>query len=909
MLYFSNLPAQAKYDGGSGTAEDPYQIATAADLILLGDSPEDYSKHFILTADIDLNPNLPGSKVFNKAVIAFDTDLDKSGFQGDSFTGVFDGNDCKIIALTIDVGDAPNIYLGLFGYNDGEVRKLGLEGGSVSGGEHVGSLIGFNSGTVSNCYSTADVNGIWDYVGGLVGENEEGIILNCYSTGVVNGTWDRVGGLVGFNERGSLWKCYSTGDVSGYCDVGGLVGLNSGTASNCYSTSDVNRASVNVGGLVGLNWGSVSDCYSTGNVIGYSWDIGGLIGDNVGSVSDCYSTGDVRGYYLKVGGLVGNNDGSALNCFWDTDTQTHGVDVSVGDNNGKVTNVAGLPTAQMQTKSTFTSTGWDFIDESTNGTSETWQMPTGGGYPILSLFHNSIPVPLPGSGTISDPFLIGTAKELGMVNWYPKNCCFKLTSDIDLSAISWSVSVVPIFNGYFAGDGHKLTNMKISSGSCLGFFGYLEKDSRVTNLGLEACSLSGYDRVGVLAGRNRGRVLNCYSTGNVSGHDRVGGLVGCNYVGTVSHCYSTCDVTGGRYVGGIVGECLGTISECYATGSVSGLHNVGGLAGQNGNLSILYYVPGNIANCYSTGSVTGETQVGGLLGQNNRIVTNCYCIGDVSGGGDVGGILGYNDGAVLHGSISNCFWDINTQSHGVTVSIGDESYFAKSINVVGLPTAQMQTENTFTSAGWDFVGESANGTEDIWTLEEGDYPRLAWQSGFIQPPSKPINPSPSNGASDRSIETNISWSDGGGADSFDVYFGTNPTPDSGEFKQNQTESMYEPDTLAYSTTYYWRINAQNPYGMTVGHIWSFTTESTPIPHDCDFCGPNFGPPDGYVDVWDLMYFSDCWHCKLGDPCWDDPDRKGSKCDLSGPDFGEPDGSVDVWDLMVFADHWHEGVKT
>jgi hypothetical protein len=52
--------AHAKYGGGSGTAQDPYQIATAADLILLGDSPEDYDKHFVLTADIDLDPNLPG---------------------------------------------------------------------------------------------------------------------------------------------------------------------------------------------------------------------------------------------------------------------------------------------------------------------------------------------------------------------------------------------------------------------------------------------------------------------------------------------------------------------------------------------------------------------------------------------------------------------------------------------------------------------------------------------------------------------------------------------------------------------------------------------------------------------------------------------------------------------------------
>src|SRR4030042_2425791 len=63
-----------KYSGGTGGPNDPYQIATAADLIALGETPEDYDKHFVLTADIDLDPNLPGRKVFDCAVIAPDTD-------------------------------------------------------------------------------------------------------------------------------------------------------------------------------------------------------------------------------------------------------------------------------------------------------------------------------------------------------------------------------------------------------------------------------------------------------------------------------------------------------------------------------------------------------------------------------------------------------------------------------------------------------------------------------------------------------------------------------------------------------------------------------------------------------------------------------------------------------------------
>jgi len=36
--------------------------------------------------------------------------------------------------------------------------------------------------------------------------------------------------------------------------------------------------------------------------------------------------------------------------------------------------------------------------------------------------------------------------------------------------------------------------------------------------------------------------------------------------------------------------------------------------------------------------------------------------------------------------------------------------------------------STFLEAGWDFVGESQNGTGNIWAICEGlDYPKLAWQ--------------------------------------------------------------------------------------------------------------------------------------------------------------------------------------
>ena len=114
------LPCHAQYAGGSGTPEDPYQIATAQDLLELGDEPNDYDKHFILTADIDLS-----EYAFNQAVIAWDTEPNTEYFQGTEFSGSFDGKGYAISNLRV-TGDA---CLGLFGKieSQGEVSNLGLE--------------------------------------------------------------------------------------------------------------------------------------------------------------------------------------------------------------------------------------------------------------------------------------------------------------------------------------------------------------------------------------------------------------------------------------------------------------------------------------------------------------------------------------------------------------------------------------------------------------------------------------------------------------------------------------------------------------------------------------------------------------------------------------------------------------
>jgi hypothetical protein len=102
-------------------------------------------------------------------------------------------------------------------------------------------------------------------------------------------------------------------------------------------------------------------------------------------------------------------------------------------------------------------------------------------------------------------------------------------------------------------------------------------------------------------------------------------------------------------------------------------------------------------------------------------------------------------------------------------------------------------------------------------------------SSAPQPPGQAANPNPANSATNVSITTDLSWSAGAGATSHDVYFGTDSTPDSGEFQGNQSGTTFAPGTLSYSTTYYWRIDEKNDSGTTTGTVWSFTTAAAPPP--------------------------------------------------------------------------------
>ena len=609
-----------------GSADFPYLIEDFNDFQAFCADPNYWDDCVRLDCDLDLDPNLQSRVVYSESPIA----------NGPYFSGSFDGNDHTISNLTVDGVN----YCGLFGKTEpgSSITDLGIENASVTGsGDYVAALVGYNGGkdggsSITSCYSTGEINGD-RHIGGLVGYNY-GIITSSYSTGEVTGN-SNVGGLVGMNygsNFGIITSCYSTGEVNGDNGVGGLVGMN-----------------------LGSNFGSIINSYSTGKINGDS-GVGGLVGINVDSITSCYSTGEVNGNY-DAGGLVGRNDGSITSSFWDTQTSA----MTIGVGYGTTTGTTGKTTLEMQTENTFTDAGWDFLGEIANGTSQTWQMPVGGGYPVQSVFTGYVPVVLCGSGSKENPYLIGDANDLGVVIYYDNSACYKLIADINLAGIQWPTAIIPRFAGHFDGDGYIISNLTVDGVNYCGLFGKTEPGSSITDLSLENASVTGSDDyVAALVGYNDGSsIASCYSTGEVNGYNGVGGLVGINY---------------------------GSITSSYSTGEVNGNGSVGGLAGIN---------DGSITSCYSTGEVIGNSNVGGLVGIN-------------------------------YSSITSSFWD--TQTSAMTIGVG----YGTTTGTTGKTTLEMQTENTFTDAGWDFLGEIANGTSQTWQMPVGGgYPVQSVFTGYV----------------------------------------------------------------------------------------------------------------------------------------------------------------------------------
>jgi hypothetical protein len=492
-----------EFAGGTGQPNNPYQIATAEQLISIGSNLNLLEKHFVLLNDIDLDPNLPGGKVFIESVIAPDVWMDYGDYRAKAhFSGSLDGNGHRIMNMVIkgNAGDwSENIGLIGYLYRDSIVKNIELRNIKISVvGQQVGGLVGFNEGKVLRCSVTGSITGV-SCVGGLVGTNgcdNIGDIIACSAfcnvkavPGQFHDYGGTVGGLVGYNV-GYIFNCCAIGTVTGDSGLGGLVGANAEYISNCYAMGTIVGGGF-VGGMIGDNWGAVSQCYAACEIITDSND--------------------------SIGGLIGESDGQTTGSFWDV--QVSGQKISAGG--------VGLSTSELRETETYLNAGWDMTGEASNGIADIWTIAESNNYPQLTRLTGQYTVTqLPGSGTADDPYKIATTEELVAINDYDTNAHYALVADIDMSNMVWAAAPIFFFNGTFDGQGYTIYNLNINGGDYLGLFGKINRSGIVNNLTIHDAYINGHKYIGALSGMSYGQITNCHVTGNITGVSYVGGLVG-----------------------------------------------------------------------------------------------------------------------------------------------------------------------------------------------------------------------------------------------------------------------------------------------------------------------------------------------------------------------------------------------
>ena len=537
---------------------------------------------------------------------------------GGIFKGSFDGQGHEIRDLFINRPDDSEV--GLFGFVDegGIIKNINVVNATVTSGEGMGGLAGFNDGTVRTLIGTL-------------------------------GPGAAVGLLVGHN-RGAVCNSYACGSVTGEWAVGGLVGFNEGTVSNSYCRGNVTARDA-IGGLVGYNQGTVIDSYSRGTVTG-NWTVGGLLGGNSGTVTNSYCNYDevlINGEnVITIGTLFGEDFEE-----WLDNDKFLDVNERLPKENGYyvINNVTDFK--ELLAFGQNSSLKFRLKQDLDLAIGSNCYVPyfagefDGNGHKISNLSFNF--------SFVSQVGLFGYLASSGNVTQV-------IAETVNMTGY-WGVGGLVGVNWGTVGNSYVTGN--VTGNKDVG--GLVGQNCGTVSNSYSTGAVAGGSYVGGLVGLTDGTVTNSNASGTVTSSYVAGGVVGLND-GTVSNAYYAGNVTGNWSVGGLVGLNYGAVSNSCSTGSVTGDGNVGGLVG---------LTDGTVSDSYSCGNVTGDYHVGGLLGGNRGTVSHSYSIGSVAGHSDVGGLVGWNE----DGTVRKSFWDTETSGRATSAGgIGKTTVEMKNVD-------------------------------------------------------------------------------------------------------------------------------------------------------------------------------------------------------------------------------------
>ena len=309
------------YAGGDGTSENPYQIATPEQLVLLAQQTNNGTGGdacYILTNDIDLEGNIG----------FLWTPIGKDPYY---FTGVFDGNNHTIKNMHSN----DELKSGFFGGTKGAVIKnINFTDAQISASPDISDITNAMAGTVAahaintsiyNCDVEGKVSTTAWYCGGIIGRSlattdfhDLVLIKDCINRAYVAGMLNN-GGIVGFSE-GSVYNfiienCENHGNIDGDF-IGGIMGDGEGfMIINCRNYGQVgikgSFPSTTAGGMVGQGGVNIiiEDCINLGSIT--AGNAGGMTGAALKTViRRCGNRGKITGYHFSTilaGGICGSD--------------------------------------------------------------------------------------------------------------------------------------------------------------------------------------------------------------------------------------------------------------------------------------------------------------------------------------------------------------------------------------------------------------------------------------------------------------------------------------------------------------------------------------------------------------------------------------------------------------------------
>ena len=95
------------------------------------------------------------------------------------------------------------------------------------------------------------------------------------------------------------------------------------------------------------------------------------------------------------------------------------------------------------------------------------------------------------------------------------------------------------------------------------------------------------------------------------------------------------------------------------------------------------------------------------------------------------------------------------------------------------------------------------------------------------PPNPAQNPLPADGQISVPLDSQLRWSNGGGATTYLVFLGTDNPPTNIVYGEWVDSPIFISPEFEFDTEYFWQITSINEYGDTEGNIWSFTTTGAP----------------------------------------------------------------------------------